>query len=442
MIAMKTEFTEVSETRKHLAFEIEPDVVEAEIDRVARGYSRSARVPGFRQGKVPASVVRQRYRDQILHDVAHDLIPRLVGEALRERGLEPVASPDIKDVVIEEGRPLTFIADFETMPPVDPGDYTGLTLRKAPAVLEVGAVDEALDHLQERHARWHPVEDRPAAVGDTLLVDLTRTRRARLVTLAGEAPAAGGQKDGEPEALQNVSLELGSDANPPGFDEPLLGTAVGDAREFTISYPGDYEIPELAGATFDYAVTVKAIRRKEILPLDDEFAKEVSDAETLEALRDRIRDDLQKGAEQQSEHGMRHELLQELSGRLKAAPDVLVEQEIDRRLEELVRRLMEQGIDPTKADIDWRELRERQRAAADETVRSTLVIDEIARRESIAATDEDVAAEVERFAERAGRTAAAVRARLEKEGALDRIRAGIRREKTMAWLIDKANVVG
>jgi trigger factor len=139
---------------------------------------------------------------------------------------------------------------------------------------------------------------------------------------------------------------------------------------------------------------------------------------------------------------MRHELLQELSGRLKAAPDVLVEQEIDRRLEELVRRLMEQGIDPTKADIDWRELRERQRAAADETVRSTLVIDEIARRESIAATDEDVAAEVERFAERAGRTAAAVRARLEKEGALDRIRAGIRREKTMAWLIDKANVVG
>jgi trigger factor len=440
MLSMKTEFTDVSETRKHLSFEIEPDVVEAEIERIARRYTRSARVPGFRPGKVPASVVRQRYKDQILHDVAHDLIPRVVGDALRERGLEPVASPDIKDVVIEEGQPLTFVADFETLPPIDPGDYTGVTLRKAPAVLEVGAVDHALDHLQERHARWHPVEDRPAALGDTLVVDLTRSRRARLISLAGEAPAAD-QKDSEPEALPNVSLELGSDANPPGFDEPLVGTTAGDQRDFTITYPGDYDDPELAGATVDYSVTVKGIRRKELLPLNDDFAKEVSDLETLEALRDRIRDDLQRGAEQESDHGVRHQLLQELSRRVKTPPDVLVDQEIDRRLEEFVRRLMEQGIDPMQANIDWREFRERQREAALDTVRSTLVIDEIARRESIAATDEDVDAEIERFGERAGRTGAAVRARLEKEGALDRIRAGIRREKTMTWLIDKANVV-
>ncbi|MFI5177587.1 MAG: trigger factor family protein, partial [Vicinamibacterales bacterium] len=130
---MKTEFTEVSETRKNLTFEIPSDVVDAEIDRVAKGYSRTARVPGFRPGKVPATVVRQRYKDQILYDVAHDLIPRLVGDALRERGLEPVATPDIKDVVLEEGQPLKFVADFETLPPIDPGEYTGITLRKEPA---------------------------------------------------------------------------------------------------------------------------------------------------------------------------------------------------------------------------------------------------------------------------------------------------------------------
>src|SRR6187549_1212657 len=169
---MKTELTDVSETRKHVTFEVEPDVVDAEIARVATGYSKSARVPGFRPGKVPATVVRQRYKDQILHDVAHELIPRVVGEALRERGLEPVAAPDIKDVVLEEGQPLTFVADFETMPAINPGEYTGITLRKPAAVLEVGAVDQALDHLQERHARWHPVEDRPAAAGDTILADL------------------------------------------------------------------------------------------------------------------------------------------------------------------------------------------------------------------------------------------------------------------------------
>jgi trigger factor len=437
---MKTELTDVSETRKHVSFEIEPDVVDAEIARVAQGYSRSARVPGFRPGKVPATVVRQRYKDQILHDVAHDLIPRVVGEALRERGLQPVASPDIRDLVLEEGQPMKFVADFETLPPIDPGEYTGITLRKPPAVLEVGAVDAALDHLRERHARWQPVEDRPAAAGDTILADLTRTRRARLVTLAGEAPS-GDEKDGEPEELQNVTVEIGAPANPPGFDEGLMGAAPGDERRFRVNYPADFEIADLAGATVDYVVNVKGIRRKELLPLDDEFAKEVSDTETIEALRDRVREDLQHGAEEESQHAVRHELVKELAGRMTSPPDVLVDQELDRRLEEFVRRLVDQGIDPMKVEINWREFRERQKDAAAETVRSTLVLDEIARRESIAVTEADVDEEIERFAERAGRTAPAVRARLEADGALERIEAGIRREKTVAWLLEKANIV-
>lgn len=441
MSLMKTEVTEVSETRKHLTFEIEPDVVSAEIERVARAYSRSARVPGFRPGKVPAGVVKQRYRDQILQDVAQDLIPRVVGEALRERHLEPVASPDIKDVVLEEGRPLTFVADFETLPPIDPGEYTGLLLNKPPAVLEVGAVDHALEHLQERHARWEPVEDRPAASGDTLLVDLTRTKRARRITLAGEAAPAADEADGQPEPMQNVTVELGNSANPPGFDEPLLGTVAGDHREFSVTYPADYDQPEFAGATVDYAVTVKGIRRKHVLPLDDAFAKEVSDLATLDELRAKVREDLQHGAEHEADHAVRHQLLQTLSSRVTVVPDVLVEQEIDRRLEEFVRRLMEQGVDPMTANVDWREFRTRQRETALATVRSTLVIDEVARREGIEVTDDDLSAELERYAERTTHTAAAIRARLEKEGALDRIRAGIRREKTMTWLVGQAQIV-
>src|SRR6478672_6627363 len=172
-ITMKTEFTEVSETRKNLTFEVPTDVVDEAIERAARNYGRKARVPGFRPGKVPANVVKQRYKDQILSDVAQDLIPRVVNDALHERGLEPVATPDIRDVVLEHGRPLTFVADFETLPPIDPGEYSGLTVRKPPAVLEVGAVDQALERLRERAARWQPVEDRPSGGGDTLLLDLT-----------------------------------------------------------------------------------------------------------------------------------------------------------------------------------------------------------------------------------------------------------------------------
>jgi trigger factor len=436
MFLMKTEFTEVSETRKQLSFEVPPDVVEVEIDRVAQSYTRTARVPGFRQGKVPAKVVRQRYKDQILHDVAHDLIPRLVDAALRERSLEPVANPDIKDVVLAEGQPLTFLADFETLPVIEPGEYTGLSVQKPPAVLEVGAVDRALEQLQQRHARWQPVEGRTAEAGDTLLLDLTRTKRGSLIVVPGEPVPAGDQ----PESLENVSVEIGATANPPGFDQNLTGVVDGDRREFTVNYPAEYEIAELAGATVDYAVTVKGLRRRELLAIDDDFAKEVSDVETLEALRERIHSDLQEGAQSDADHAVRHSLLQQLAARVTSAPEVMVEQEVDRRLEEFVRRLIEQGMDPMQVNVDWRELRERQRETAVETVKSTLVIDEIARRESIDATDADLDAEIAKFAERAGRTTDAVRARLEKEGALPRLLAGVRREKTMTWLIERAQI--
>src|SRR5688572_32903171 len=147
---MKTEFIDVNDTRKNLVVEIPSTVVDAEIDKVARDYSRAARVPGFRPGKVPTKVVRQRFRDQILHDVAHGLIPRAVDEALRERGVEPVDTPDIRDVVVEEGQPLKFTATFETVPPIDPGNYSGITLRQKPVSVEESAVDQALEQLRDR----------------------------------------------------------------------------------------------------------------------------------------------------------------------------------------------------------------------------------------------------------------------------------------------------
>src|SRR3954470_6210 len=154
---MKTEFVDVNETRKNLVVEIESDVVDAEIDKVSRDYSKAARIPGFRPGKVPAKVVRQRFRDQILHDVAHGLIPRAVDEALRGRGAEPVDTPDIRDVIVEEGQPLKFTASFETVPPIEPGDYATLQLRRAGMQVTDAAVDEALDNLRERAARYEPI---------------------------------------------------------------------------------------------------------------------------------------------------------------------------------------------------------------------------------------------------------------------------------------------
>lgn len=433
---MKHELIDTSATKKQLTFDVPADVVEQEVTKVAANYSKSAKVPGFRQGKVPTKVVRQRYMEQILDDVAHQLIPRLVTDALIERGLQPVAAPDVHDLHLKEGEGMTFHAHFEVLPAIDPGNYTGIVLAKPAAVLEVGAVDQTLEQLQQRAAKWTPVEDRAATTGDALLMDLTRTVKGALIVMPGQE-----SNDTKPELMQNVSVELGAAANPPGFDDNLMGVKPGDQKVFTTDYPADYAMAELAGKSVQYDAVIKAIRRKDVLPLDDAFAKEVSEFETLDALKEQIKKDLQHQAEHDADHAVRHDLLKELSSRLTSeVPTVLVEKETERRLEDLIRRLMEQGVDPMKADINWQEFRERQKAGAEESVKSTLVLDDIARREKIAATEEDIEAEIAKFAERSGHTPAAVRARLEKEDGLDRIAAGIQREKTMNFLLDKAEI--
>ena len=440
---MKIDFVDVNETRKNIVVEIESDVVDAEIDKVSRDYSKAARIPGFRPGKVPAKVVRQRFRDQILHDVAHGLIPRAVDEALRERGVEPVDTPDIKDVIVEEGQPLKFTAIFDTVPPIDPGDYASLTVRRASMAVEDAAVDQALAGLRERSARYEPVEHRGVERGDSVLMDLVRTAKTEpaIVLTDGDAPVT--PQDGpQSDNHQNVTVDIGAAANPPGFDDALIGLSVGEDRTFDITYPADYAVKELAGTTVTYEVTAKAIRKRIVPALDDEFAKDLGDFASLDALTARVREDLEHEAKHEAEREMRGELMKQLATRVNfEVPQALLEREIDRRVEEFVRRLIEQQIDPMKTNINWEDFRERQKDAASEAVRGALVLDEVARREKIGVSDEEVEAEIERYAERTGRTPAAVRARLEKEGGIGRLYAGLRRERAIDFLLSRATIV-
>ena len=445
---MKTEFIDVSDTQKNLVVEIPSTVVDAEIDKVARDYSRAARVPGFRPGKVPAKVVRQRFRDQILHDVAHGLIPRAVDEALRERGVEPVDTPDIRDVVVEEGQPLKFTATFETVPPIEPGDYASLTLHTKGIAVDDAAVDGALSNLRERAARYEPVEGRGIDMGDSVVMDLIRTATPKqqpdepLVVIAGEPTPATPPAEPQTDKHEGVTVEIGASANPPGFDTQLMGLQEGHEKTFDVRYPDDYAIEELAGTTVSYTVSVKAIRKRVVPPLDDELAKDLGDFENLDALRTRVRGDLEHEAMHEAERDVRSELLKQLAARVTFdVPASLLDREIDRRMEDFVRRLMDQQIDPMKVNINWEEFREKQREAASEAVRGALALDEVARREHIAATEEDVDAEVERYAERSARSAAAVRAKLEKEGGIARLYSGLRREKTVNFLLSKATKI-
>ena len=439
---MKTEFVDVNETRKNLVVEIDSTVVDAEIDKVSRDYSKAARIPGFRPGKVPAKVVRQRFRDQILHDVAHGLFPRAVDEALRERGVEPVDTPDIRDVVVEEGQPLKFTATFDTVPPIDPGDYSTIELRRADMAVTDAAVDQALEGLRERGARYEPVEERGVQLGDSVLMDLVRTTSGEHDHDHEEEGHEGHEHGPKSDNHQNVTVEIGATANPPGFDEELAGLTPGSQKTFDVYYPDDYAIKELAGTTVNYDVTVKAVRKRIVPPLDDEFAKDLGEFENLDALKARVRQDLEHEAKHEADREMRSELMTALARRVTfEVPQALLEREIDRRVEEFVRRLIDQQIDPMKTNINWEEFRERQKEAAAEAVRGALVLDEVARRENVAVSQDEVEAEIARYAERTGRTPAAVRARLEKEGGIGRLYSGLRRERTIDFLLSRATIV-
>jgi len=439
---MKTEFVDVNATRRNVRVEIPSNVVTAEIDRVATDYSRKARVPGFRPGKAPARVIKQRYKDQILHDVAHDLIPRAVEDALREQGMEAVDTPDVRDVIIEEGQPLTFTASFDTVPSFDPGDLSTIAFRRASNAITDEAVQLALQRLRDRAARFEPVEGRGVDHGDTVVLDLERREGGR------ESFSADGKKknDSRPphvDTHKEVSIELGAKANPPGFDEQLLGLEVGATKQFTIHYPADYPIGELANTDVSYTVTVKGLKRRVLPELDDEFAKDLGELDTLDALKTRVREDLEHEAKHAAEREDRAELMKQLATRLPFdVPVSMVEREVDRRLEEFARRLIDQNVDPRQAGIDWNAFRESQREVAREAVAAALVLDEVTRRERPEVTEDEVEQEVGRLAERTGRTPAAVRAALEKEGGMSRIHAGLRREKSIDFVMARATIQG
>lgn len=420
---MKTELTDVSETKKTLTIEIPSEVVDAEIARVAKDYSKHAKIPGFRPGKVPTAVIKQRFRDQILHDVSHDLVPKAVDAALQEKGIEPVDTPDVEHVHVKEGEPLKFTAKIETVPPFDPGSLSTLTASKPSTTVTDQAVDEAMQRLRERGAKYETVEGRPVSEGDTVVLDITRTGA-----------------DGTSDTHADVSIELGAPANPPGFDANLLGLAAGDNKTFTVRFPEDYGVAEMAGTEVTYAVAMKSLRHKVLPELDDEFAKDLK-MESLASLRDRVRDDLQEEASEQATRHVRSEILKQLADRLSFEPPTsMVEREIDRRLEEFARQLMQQQVDPRQAGIDWGQFREAQREAARAAVASALALDQIARRDSITVSDDDLDKEIEKFALRAGRTPAALRAQLEKEGGVSRLSAGLRRERALDHAIAQASV--
>jgi trigger factor len=409
--------------KREVELEIPAENVQKATEKVARDIARVARVPGFRPGKAPITLIRRRFAEDIQGEVVQSLVPEYLEKALDEKKMTPVTRPEVEQVQFKEGEPLKFRAVFEVLPDFELGDYKNLQVSIDEIKIGDEQVEKTLEEMRERGASYVPVEGRPAKDGDYVLLKLIGT------------PAGGG----EPVQADNILCHLGGEETLESFTENLRGANPGETKQFESRYPDDYPDQKLAGKTYNYSVDVQGIKEKKLPELNDEFAKDAAGEQggvtTLEELRKKIRENLDAAREQEQTSQAREKILEQLVKQHDfPVPEALIEGQMDVRLERVVRSLAAQGVDPRAVNVDWVSLRRKQRDNAINDVKAELLLDRIATAENIEATDEDVDKEFATLAERSGESVTALRARLTKQGALDRMKSKLRSDKVIEWL--------
>jgi trigger factor len=414
-----------TETKDNVKREIQVEVPAQEVTReteaLIQKYQKVARLPGFRTGHVPASIIRQRFGEEIKSDVVESLVPRYFRQEAEKQGLIPVSQPRVTDLHIHDGEPLRFKASFEVLPEIKVEGYKELRAEKPEITVTDPEVEDALASVREQHATFTAVEGRPLADGDFAQVSLDGT------------PKDGA---GQPVHMDEILVEISGKNTMPEFTENLRGAAAGDERSFDVVYPQDSADKRLAGKTFTYTVKVHSIKQKSLPELNEAFAKELGEFANLEEVKKRIREGLESERQQAAEHSAKDKLVEELVKRNEfEVPEALVERQIDLRLERGLRALAAQGM---KAEdikkMDLARLRVGQREQAVQEVKSSLLLEKVADEEKIEVSDEELNQEIEALAKQSKQTPEAIRARLTRDGALDRIRTRIRSEKTLNYL--------
>jgi trigger factor len=411
--------------RRELDLEIPADEVSKAMERVAKEFAKVARVPGFRPGKAPITLIRRRFADDIKGEVLQSLVPERVEKAVSEQKLTPVSQPKVEQLDFNDGQPLKFRAVFEVLPEFELGNYKDLQLEMPLMDVVDEDVTKTLEDMRERAAAFAPAEGRAVQDGDFVQLKLTGTPEG----------------EGEPLQADSVLCHIGAEETMAPFNENLRGVNIGDHKDFDVPYPADYPDAKLAGKTYHYSVDVQGIKTKKLPELNDDFAKDVSDATTLDELNKKIRE----GLEHQRDHKQKDLLREKVLGEIVKlhdfpVPQSLVEHQMDVRLERVVRSLAQQGVDPRAVNIDWVSLRKRNEDRAKDDVKAELIVDRIATAENIDVTEEEVEHELEHLAGHSNESAEAIRARLTKQGTLDRIKAKLRSDKTLDWLAQNARV--
>lgn len=409
--------------RRSLEIAIPVDEVESETSRVTADVQQRAKLPGFRPGKAPASLIRKQFSGDIRQRVLESLIPKYLQKQFEADNLNVVGQPDIKDIHFHDGEPLRFKAEFEVQPEIELSEYKGVEVPYEDPSVSDEDVSKRIEEIRNQKADFRNIDPRALEDGDHAVVALE--------SVSGV--------EGEPVKQEEMVLEIGGADTLEAFSENLRGLSPGDSKEFDVPYPEDYGSPRLAGKTIRFQATVKGIRKKELPELNDEFAQDLGDYRNMDELREAVRKALYTQREHDAQQEAKNKIVEQLVDRHDfPVPETFVERQIRNRVEQTLRAMASEGVDPRQLKLDWEKVRESQREKAVREVKASMLLSKITEREAIGVTREEVDREVERLARQQREPVAALQMKFEKDGTLNRIASHIQSEKTLTFLFEHA----
>ncbi len=421
---MSIEIVDVNTCKRNLIAEVPADQVDQKIDSLARKYATRAKVPGFRPGKVPLHIVKQRFLADLRSDATQDIIQRCWKDAVEEHHLEPISEPVLQDLKDDAGLPLKFTLAFEVLPAIEVKDYKGIAVTAESFKVDDAELDKAIGDLRERQAQFVPVEQGEASDG-------------HMLTLSVDGVFEDG---GKPVHEDEVTCIIGSPETNETFSNNLRGAKQGEVRKFDVSYPDTYHRKRFAGKLLHYNVTVKELKEKHLPDMGDEFAKDLG-TENLQDLRGKIRDELVTKGERTAEKKAREALIDDIVRRTSFdVPECLIQDELKDHARRIAANLAHQGIDASKVSLDWKKIFEEERPNAERAVRRSMVLDAIARQENLEVTEAELEAEFEKIAQGTGKSTAAVRAQFEKDKRIQGFREHLRQNKALDFIYLNANI--
>jgi trigger factor len=410
--------------RHALEISIPVQEVESEVSRITGEVQRRARLPGFRPGKAPASLIRKQFAGDVRQKVLESLIPKYLHKQFEAENLNVVGTPDIKEVHFHDGEPLRFKAEFEVVPTIELGEYKGIEVPYQDPEVTAEDVAKRIEEIREQKAQFVNIDPRPLEDGDFAVVALE--------SVAGIP--------GEPVKQDEMVLEIGGSDTVEAFTQNLRGLSPGDQKTFDVTYPEEYGASRMAGKTVTFRATVKGVRKKELPDVNDEFAQDLGDYRNLDELREAVRKNMLAQRQFEAQQQAKDKIVDKLvDAHDFPVPEVFVERQIKTRVEQNLRTLAADGIDPASIKLDWDKVRETHRDKAMREVKASLLLGRIAEREAIHATREEVDREVERLARQQREPVAALQIRFEKDGTLGRIASHIQTEKTLGYLFEQAS---